>query len=86
MLDAKLRLAAVGALLAASTTMSARPRKSQLPTSRGASRPWPAARSRSSRRPCKLAKLGYRPRVSSDERVPPVLEWYWAHECKAPAE
>jgi len=33
----------------------------------------------------KLAALGYRPRVSLDQGLPPVLKWYWDHAATAPA-
>jgi nucleoside-diphosphate-sugar epimerase len=33
----------------------------------------------------KLAKLGYRPGIPLDAGLPPVIEWYWAHESMAPA-
>jgi nucleoside-diphosphate-sugar epimerase len=33
----------------------------------------------------KLAKLGYRPKVSLAQGLPPTLDWYWANENLAPA-
>lgn len=32
----------------------------------------------------KLEKLGYRPRVTLAQGLPPTLDWYWAHEHLAP--
>lgn len=32
----------------------------------------------------KLAKLGYKPRVSLAEGLPPTLDWYWRHAALAP--
>jgi nucleoside-diphosphate-sugar epimerase len=33
----------------------------------------------------KLSALGYRPRVPLADGLPPTLQWYWDHECMAPA-
>jgi len=33
----------------------------------------------------KLAALGYAPRVTLDEGLPPTLKWYWDHASMAPA-
>ncbi len=32
----------------------------------------------------KLSALGYRPRVTLDDGLPPTLKWYWEHEHMAP--
>jgi nucleoside-diphosphate-sugar epimerase len=32
----------------------------------------------------KLAALGYRPRVTLDQGLPPMLQWYWDHAASAP--
>jgi nucleoside-diphosphate-sugar epimerase len=32
----------------------------------------------------KLGRLGYRPRVSLDEGLPPTLDWYWQNAALAP--
>jgi nucleoside-diphosphate-sugar epimerase len=32
----------------------------------------------------KLAKLGYKPRVSLAQGLPPTLDWYWQHAALAP--
>jgi nucleoside-diphosphate-sugar epimerase len=32
----------------------------------------------------KLEKLGYKPRVSLAQGLPPTIDWYWAHENLAP--
>jgi len=32
----------------------------------------------------KLSALGYRPRVTLDDGLPPTLNWYWEHEHLAP--
>ncbi len=32
----------------------------------------------------KLEKLGYRPRVTLAQGLPPTVDWYWAHEDLAP--
>jgi nucleoside-diphosphate-sugar epimerase len=33
----------------------------------------------------KLSALGYRPSVPLADGLPPTLQWYWDHECMAPA-
>jgi len=42
----------------------------------------------STRRRCpdisKLSALGYRPRVTLDDGLPPTIQWYWEHEHLAP--